>query len=112
MTDEVTKALEEMETLVSYYAKAEADRSHLEEFKKSKLSILMKKYEPSNKTTASQEREARADPEYIELLDGLKVATEEAVLYKFKIKCKELRFEKWRTLNANKRARITSGIGG
>ncbi len=103
MSDEAR--LNAIRTKIAEYAKAAADRDHLDEFKKSKLAILMKKYEKAGfYTAAAQEREARADAEYLELLDGLRDATEQAELLRWELRVEEWKFEAWRTRQANQRA--------
>jgi hypothetical protein len=86
------------------YASEKATKEHLEEYKKSKLAILMKKYETHYDAANAQEREARKDPEYLELLEGLKVATENAEMARWELKMMEMRFEIWRTKHADRRA--------
>lgn len=102
MTDE--SRLHEIREKVEAYAKAYAEREYLDEFKKSKLAILMKKFEPSFPTAAAQEREARAHPEYQELLSGLRAAVEESERLRWELKIAEMQFEAWRTRAANQRA--------
>lgn len=54
------------------FAQARADRIYLEEFRKSKKALLMKK---SMETAINaQERDAYAHPEYCQLLDGIREA--------------------------------------
>jgi len=68
--------LHELRTQADEYAEAQGERVYLENFKHSKLAILQKEYALKGfDTNAAQEREARADPEYIELLKGLREAT-------------------------------------
>ena len=55
-------------------------------------------------SAAAQERDAYADPEYIELLKGLQVATEKSLLCKHKMQNIKMRFEHWRTKQSNERA--------
>lgn len=98
---------EELNQLARRYAKARAQKEHLEEFKKSKLAILMKKHErDGHKTNAAQEREARADDDYIALLEGLQAATEEAEALRWELELVKLRFETWRTKESTKRAEM------
>ena len=59
------------------YGKAKGHRVQIEEFRKSKKALLMKDalsngFEAAN----AQEREAYADPEYIQLISGLAVAVD------------------------------------
>jgi hypothetical protein len=90
----------------SRFAKAKSEADYLNHFRKSKLAILMKKYEPSFPTAAAQEREARADPEYIEILQGLRAATEACEKERWELKLVEMKFESWRTKEATKRAEM------
>lgn len=95
--------LHELRQKAAEFAKAEAERSYLDHYRKSKLAILMKAYEIDHKTTTAQEREARADPEYIELLKGLRVATETAERLKWELKISQMGVDIWRTKQANNR---------
>lgn len=94
----------EIESKAREFAKARATKEHIDEFKKSKLAILMKKHEKNFPSAAAQEREARADQEYIELLDGLRAATEAAEYARWELELIKIRFEAWRTNQANQRA--------
>lgn len=97
--------LQELRDIAKKFAKAEADRHYLEEFKKSKLSILMKAFEVEGiKTAAGQEREARAHPDYITLLQGLRTATEEAERLFWELQIARTGAGLWQTQQANQRA--------
>jgi hypothetical protein len=101
----IEKRLEELRTTAKEYAQAYANREHLDEFKKSKLAILMKQAETHGfATAAAQEREARAHPDYLALLEGLKAATEKSEALRWELKIAEIGAEIWRTKQANKRA--------
>lgn len=106
MNDEIIeRRLESLRETAKKFAKAVATREHLDEFKKSKLAILMKKYERDGFTSAvAQEREARADDEYIALLDGLKDAVEASESLRWQLKIAEIGAEIWRTQQASLRA--------
>lgn len=96
-----------LESLADQYAQAQAHADHLAEFRKSKKALLMIEAEKAgHKTTAAQEREAYAHADYIALLDGLKVATEQALSLRHRIKACEMRFEAWRTKQATRRAEM------
>lgn len=87
------------------YAKAKAERVYLENFRKSKKAMLMQKAETEGYTSAAlQERQAYADPEYIELLSGLQVAVEEEEKYRWLMTGAELKIEVHRTMEASRRA--------
>lgn len=102
------KTYHEMGQLAAAYAKAEADRVYLSEFRKSKKALLMKAAEVAQPGLAvsAQEREAYAHPEYLEILEGLQAATETALFARFKLKQFEMRFEAWRTKESTKRAEM------
>lgn len=97
--------MQELRELAGKFAKAEAQRQHLVEFRKSKKALLMIDAEKRGfQTSAAQEREAYASRDYIELLDGLKVATETAESARWLLKIAEMGAELWRTQQANARA--------
>ena len=77
MDEKLEERLQERGYQAAEYSVAEAERSYLENYRHSKLALLMKDAEVAGiKTCAAQEREARAHPEYLELLLNLKTATE------------------------------------
>jgi Flp pilus assembly protein CpaB len=83
------------------FAKAKADLSDLENAKSSLKADLMK---ASNETTiAGQEREAYASPQYKDHWKAIGIATHEVEILKLQIKAAELRWETWRTQQANER---------
>jgi hypothetical protein len=87
------------------YAKAKSERVFLEEFRKSKKALLMRDAEiAGHKSAAAQEREAYADPAYVQLLDGLRVAVEQEEALKWLIVGAQAKIEVWRTIEANRRA--------
>lgn len=97
----------ELEQLALRYAKAQAMADHLSEFRKSKKALLMREAEQLGTTTAAlQEREAYRHRDYIELLDGLREATEEALACKWRLEIARMKFEWARTKAANKRAEM------
>lgn len=106
--EDANKTYQEMQTLAAEYAKAESERVYLTEFRKSKKALLMKEAEKGSPgiSAAAQEREAYANQEYMDLVEGLKHATEKALFSKFKLKQYEMRFEAWRTKESTKRAEM------
>ena len=89
------------------YGKAKGHRVQIEEFRKSKKALLMKDalikgFEAVN----AQEREAYADPEYIELISGLAVAVEEEETLKWQMEAAKMRVDIWRTEQANERMAV------
>ena len=86
------------------YGKAKGHRIQIEEFRKSKKALLMKDalkqgFEAAN----AQEREAYADPEYVELISGLAAAVEEEETLKWQMEAARMRVDVWRTEQANNR---------
>jgi hypothetical protein len=86
------------------YAKAKAERVYLEEFRKSKKALLMKAADQDRLSLAGQERDAYSHPEYVALLEGLKVAVEIEEKLRWDLIAAQARVEIWRTESANNRA--------
>lgn len=84
------------------FAKAKAERVYLEEFRKSKKSLLMK--ESRETSAAAKEMDAYAHPDYIALLDGIKAAIEIEETLKWKLIAAQIVPEIWRTMEASNRA--------
>lgn len=105
MSDSKTEArLAELRDTSAQFAKAFADRVYLEEFRKSKLAILMKEAEANGFTTAAaQDREARAHPQYLELLDGLRQATELSERLRWNLEVAKLGVALYQTRKATER---------
>ena len=105
MDEAIERRMIELRDTAGKFAKAYAQKEYIDEFKKSKLAILMKKYEREGaKTSAQQERDARADPDYIQLLEALKTAVEDSERLRWELKIAEIGAEVWRTQQASKRA--------
>lgn len=98
---QVEAALDYLRDKAREYGKAKADRVYLEQFRKSKKAILMnhKVGEPEH-VRASY---AYAHAEYLEILDGIKAATEIEIELLWRMKAAELKTEIWRTQQANNR---------
>ena len=82
------------------FAKAKAERVYVENFLRSKKSLLMAKTEGS---IAAKEAYAYAHPEYQQLLDGLRAAVEAEETLKWKMIAAEMSVEIWRSEQANNR---------
>ena len=107
MDNWVAKKVASLDKLAAEFSKAESERVYLDHFRKSKLAILMKEAEQKGHTTsAAQEREARANPEYLELLKGLQSATEIAEYAKWKLKNEHMGASLFQTQQANRRAEM------
>lgn len=85
----------------SEHAKAKADRVFLEQWRKTKKAQLMN--QSNAKTAVDREAYAYAHPDYIEVLEGLKVAVEIEEDLKFKLVAAQLRVDVYRTQSANNR---------
>jgi len=84
------------------YAKAKADRIYMEEYRKSLKAIIMKR---SLETAVNaQEREAYSDPEYVQLLQGLREAVEVEEEIRWGLVAAQARIEVWRSIEATNRA--------
>lgn len=98
------KALDYIRDNAEKYAQAKAQRVYLMEFRKSKKAMLMREAElEGHKTAAAQEREAYANHEYVELLNGLKIAVEDEENYRYMMKAAEMKVDVWRTKESTKR---------
>lgn len=83
------------------FAQAKADRVYAEEYRKSLKAIIMKR---SLETAVNaQEREAYSDPEYIELLKGLREAVFIEEKYRWDLIAAQARVEVWRSQEASNR---------
>src|SRR5210317_1523616 len=107
MTKTVEERLTELREQAKLYADAEAERTYLENFRHSKLAILMKELDQNQfSTVAAQEREARANPEYLQLLEGLKEATRIAEYNKWLLQIAMRGSSLYQTQEATKRAEL------
>jgi hypothetical protein len=105
--DKAEARFDELEKLAMQFAEAQAQADHLSEFRKSKKAMLMKEAELNGATSAAiQEREAYRHGDYVELLNGLKVATERALSCKWRLEISRMRFDWARTVQATKRAEM------
>jgi hypothetical protein len=96
------KAVDYILKHASLFARAKAERTYIEHYRKSLKGILMKR--SMETAIGAQEREAYSHPEMVELLKGLQAAVEIEEKLKWDITAAELRVEIWRTEQANNRA--------
>ena len=102
---DIEELLERYRQLADRYAPARANREYIDEYKKTMLSLLMKDAERNGvSSAAAQERDARANVQYADLLDGLKAAVLEEEKIRYHMKAVEWEIEIWRTKQANERA--------
>jgi hypothetical protein len=84
------------------FAHAKAERTYIENFLRSKKSILMS--QSTDSTIGGQERDAYRHPEYLALIEGLKEAVEVEETLKWKLIAAQARIDIFRTLEASNRA--------
>lgn len=109
MSDEseinIFRSLDYIRDQAPAYAKAKANRIYLEEFRKSKKALLMRDAEVAGqKSAVSQERDAYAHPEYLDLLGALRDAVETEEAFRWRMVAAQAKIEVWRSLSANQRA--------
>ncbi len=83
------------------YAKAKANVTFLEQFRKSKKAIIFQN--ALGNTIADKESFAYSHPEYLEVLDGLKQAVEEAERLRWMLVAAQARIDVWRSQEASNR---------
>ena len=111
MSDTPYKAVEFIIKNSAEYAKAKAQRVLLEEFRKSKKALLMKEaLKMGIEAANAQEREAYADPSYVELLHGLAAAIEKEEELRWKLEAARMKTDIWRTEQANARLEMKSTV--
>jgi hypothetical protein len=99
---EIDRALDYLRDQSTVAAHARANRIYIEEYRKSLKAMLMKKH--GDLPVNAQEREAYADPEYIEHLKALKVAVYEDERHRFLLEAATAKIDAWRTMQSNLRA--------
>jgi hypothetical protein len=83
------------------YAQAKANVTYLEQFRKSKKALLFAN--AIGNTIADKEAFAYSHPEYLEVLDGLKKAVEEAERLRWMLVAAQARIDVWRSQEASNR---------
>ena len=99
--DTYEKALNYIIESAPEYAKAKAERKHLEEFRKTLKARLYQ--ECTEGTIADRESHAYAHADYEALLLGIKAAVEIEEELLWRMKAAEHKIECWRTQQANNR---------
>lgn len=98
------KSIEFIYKYGTQYAYAKAELGYLEDFRKSKIALLMKTALVAGfNTIAAQEREALADMEYIELLKGIREAAERSEKLRWELVAAQARLDVWRSQEASNR---------
>ena len=102
--NDIEKLIHAWRSHVDEYAAAKAEHEYLKEYRKSLKAIIMGRYaEAGEKIASTREAKAYADPEYLELLKGLRVATEKAEGLRYRMTIAQARVDVWRTQEANSR---------
>lgn len=96
------KAVEYIMKHSAEFAKAKSERVYIENFLRSKKSLLMAQAKAT--TVSGAEAEAYAHPDYVVLIEGLKVAVEQEEKLKFMLLAAQLKVDIWRTEQATNRA--------
>jgi len=102
--ESIEKLISEWRGSVGEAAKAKADVVYLTEFRKSKKAMLIAQAEQEGlKTGQQRESYAYAHDEYIQLLDGLRVAVETYENLRNRMLIAQTRVDVWRSQNASNR---------
>lgn len=106
--------LDELRELSRAYAEAQSKRIYLDHFRKSKLAMLMKEVarEQGIDAVNAQEREARCHPEYLEVLEGLREATQVAEQAGWELRIAMQGSSLWQTKQATLREEMRSYNSG
>jgi len=83
------------------YAKAKGQLAELEVYRHSCIAIKAK--EATGSSVAAREMEALASEDYQNLCKAIGAATEQTEILKWKLEAAKMRFEAWRTEQANNR---------
>ncbi len=83
------------------YAKAKANVTYLEQFRKSKKALLFNN--SIGNTVADRENYAYSHQEYLAVLDGLREAVEEAERLRWMLVAAQARIDVWRSQEASNR---------
>jgi hypothetical protein len=102
--DEIDKALDYLRDNAREAAQAKADRIYVEEYRKVMKAILMKEH--GSLSAVLQEREAYADPRYLQHLEAIREAVQADEHHRFLRGAADAKIEAWRTQSSNSRARV------
>lgn len=105
MSDDVEKCLTFIRDKAKEKSEARASRVYLEQFRKSQKALLkIEARKAGVKTDCEAEDFAYSHPDYLEVLEGLKVATERDEYLALQIEAAKLRIATWQTKSADARA--------
>ena len=103
------KALRRIVKMAPQYAKAKAELTYVEEYRKTVKALAMREAEEAgHRSAAAQEREAYCAPAYIAHLNALREAVEQAETLRWRLVAAEAAVEVWRSQEASNR-RIDRG---
>lgn len=97
----------QLHALSKVYAKAKAETEYLKHFRKTKLAILKGRFAAKNTSlsNAACDDLARAHPEYVEVLIGLKEAIETSEAAFWELNISKSGIQIWQTQRADERAK-------
>lgn len=98
------KAIQYIINTAPLYAQAKGQRMYLEEMRKSVKAKLMKSC--SETVLGKQEIYAYAHPDYIEILEGIKVAVEQEENYRWMMAAAQARIEVYKVQEYTKRSEM------
>lgn len=105
MNESIERRMHELREIGRRYAKAKAQRDYLTHFRKSQLAILTAEIMADSKEShASAQTKARARQEYLDVLNGLREATEQAEALYWELQLAIEGIGIWRTKRASERA--------
>ncbi len=99
--EQAEEALEKIITNSSKIAKSKAEKEYLEEYRKSKKASLVQQ---AKGTVLEKESYAYAHPDYIGVLEGLRVAHEEYERRRWMMVGWQTTIDVWRTQESTRRA--------
>jgi len=101
----IFKVLDFIRDNAKAYAQAKANRVYIEEYRKTLKAKLMQKAQQEGATaSATQERDAYANPEYEAHLKALEAAVESEETLRWRLIAAQAKLEVWRSIGANQRA--------
>ena len=98
---EMGEALDSIEINAPEYARAKAERIHLDDYRKVQLAILFE--HAVGKTVAEKESWCKAHAQYAEVLTEHANAVERETALYWNLKLAETQIEVWRTIQASRR---------
>ena len=108
MKHDPNEAIEYIFRFGKAYAKAKAERTYIEEHRKSLKAILMKR--SIELAVNAQERDAYSNSEYIDLLKGLRAAVEAEEEIRWGLVAAQARIDVWRSQEASARQEVRATV--